>query len=175
MELQPVVEGIAGDLRKAAAVGGEETAHVADLLVSGMDATLRLHLIEALHTAARELDGAAPGATVEVRLVGRDPVLSLVAVTPTDEPAGSAEPGLGDVGDVGHAGSAGYADDELVRLTIRLPEGLKARVEEAAASSSASINSWIVAALARALDAPSGSGPVPGRRMPKRITGFVRG
>jgi hypothetical protein len=166
MDLGPVIGGIAADLRRAASVGGEATERVADLLVSGAEPAIRLRLIEALHIAARELEGSSPGVTVEVRLEGRDPVLSLVtAATPADE---TAEAGTG-------PGLGGYADDELLRLTIRLPEGLKSHVEQQATSAGASINSWIVAALARALDAPSASRPQPGRRMPRRITGFVQG
>jgi Arc-like DNA binding domain len=164
MELAPIIGGIAEDLRRTASVGDEETRRVAELLVSGIDPTLRLHLIEAIHRAARELEDSAPGATVEVRLTGRDPVLSLLALQSTAEEEGGGGTAVG-----------GYADDELLRLTIRLPEGLKSRVEQAAASVGASINSWIVAALARALDAPGPARTQPGRRMPRRITGFVQG
>lgn len=165
MDLGPVIEGIASDLRRAASVGGEGTERVADLLIAGIEPAIRLHLFEALQAAARELEGSAPGATVEVRLEGRDPVLSLVSSDPTP---GEAEETTGPV-------LGGYADDQLLRLTIRLPEGLKVHVEQAAGSVGASINSWIVAALARALDAPATSRSQPGRRMPRRITGFVQG
>jgi hypothetical protein len=164
MELAPIIQGITEDLRRAASVGGDETMRVADLLVSGIDPTLRLHLIEALHSAASELEGSAPGVSIDVRLVGRDPELSLL-VASTEEPLSGT-----DVADLG-----GYADDDLLRLTIRLPEGLKSRVEQAAAGVGASINSWIVASLARALDAPGAPRPQPGRRMPRRMTGFVQG
>jgi hypothetical protein len=102
--------------------------------------------------------------SIDVRLVGRDPELSLL-VASTEEPLSGT-----DVADLG-----GYADDDLLRLTIRLPEGLKSRVEQAAAGVGASINSWIVASLARALDAPGAPRPQPGRRMPRRMTGFVQG
>jgi hypothetical protein len=166
MELRPVIEGITEDLRRAASVGGDEAVRVAEILVSGMDPTLRLHLIEALHTAAHELEESAPGTAVEIRLVGRDPVLSLAVAAKPAEEADDADPG---------SGLGGYADDELLRLTIRLPEGLKARVEQAASAAGASINSWIVAALARSMDAPFASRTQPGRRVPRRITGFVQG
>ncbi len=165
MELGPVIEGIASDLRQAASVGGEEIRRVADLLVSGAEPAIRLRLIEALHTAARELEDSAPGVLVGVRLEGRDPAFSIGTVAPA--PGETEAAGTADLG--------AYADDELLRLTIRLPEGLKSHVEQAAASAGASINSWIVAVLARALDAPSAPGPGPGRRMPRRITGFVQG
>lgn len=162
MELTGIVEGVIQDLRRAGAIGGEETARVADLLASGLDASLRLHILEALHAAAREMEAAVPGLGVDVRLEGRDPVL-VVARQPEPEE------------ETGEGGGAGdYADGELLRLTIRLPQGLKSAVEQAAAAGGASINSWIVSALARTVDAPGGR-PAPGRRLPRRMTGFVQG
>lgn len=165
MQLEPVIQGIADDIRRAASVGSDETRRVADLLVTGMEPALRLHLIETLQEAANELEASTPGLSIEVRMEGRDPVLAVAAGGVT----GGAGP------DEAGAGLGGYADDELLRLTIRLPEGLKGHVEQAAAAVGASINSWIVAALARSLETPAASRPQPGRRMPRRITGFVQG
>src|SRR5579875_3397995 len=159
MRLTDIVEGIAEDLRRAGAVGGEETSRVAELLVASIEPSLRLH------EAARELAESAPGVQVDVRMEGREPVLSLV-VPEVAEP--SAEQLAGRL--------AGYVDDELARLTLRLPEGLKGQVETIAAQAGASINSWIVSALARALaEQRAGSASPPGRRPGRRMTGYVRG
>src|SRR5579862_2517544 len=91
MELDGTIEAVAEDLRRAGAVGGAETARVAELLVAAVEPTLRLHLLEALHAAARELEASAPGVTVEIRLEARDPVMSLVRSGPGS--AGGEEPG----------------------------------------------------------------------------------
>ena len=40
-----------------------------------------------------------------------------------------------------------YADDGVVRLTLRIPESLKARAEEAAEQAGQSLNTWLVAAV----------------------------
>src|SRR5579872_4157485 len=162
MELSPVVEGISEDLRRAGAVGGEETSRVAEVLVASVESSVRLHLLDALHEAAQELSESAPGWRVEVRLEGRDPVLSLVP----EEGA----PVTSDLIDTDRL--AGYLDDELARLTLRLPEGLKGQVEGMASRHGASINSWIVQALARALDQTTAQ--QASRRMPRRMTGYVR-
>lgn len=165
MELSDIVAGIAEDLRRAGAVGGEETSRVAELLVASIEPSIRLHLLDALHQAARELAESAPGVQVDVRMEGRDPVLSLVAPEAAEP---SAEQLAGRL--------AGYVDDELARLTLRLPEGLKGQVETIAAQAGASINSWVVSALARALaEQRSGSAGPPGRRSARRMTGYVRG
>ncbi len=164
MQLSPIVEGISEDLRKAGAVGGEETRRVAELLVASVEAAVGLRLLDALHAAARELADSVPGVTVDVRLEGRDPVFSL-ALPPSDASADSeASPG-------DHM--AGYADDDLARLTLRLPEGLKGEIEQVAVRAGASINSWIVSALARGIERPPT--PQPGRRVPKRLSGYVQG
>ena len=41
---------------------------------------------------------------------------------------------------------------ETARITLRLPEGLKARAEAAAAREGASTNTWLVRAVSRALE-----------------------
>lgn len=164
MKLQPIVDGITEDLRRAGAVGGEETARVAELLVASVETAVRLHILDALHEAAKELAESVPDVEVDVRLEGRDPVLS-ISLADTAEPSdGEARP----------SSMADYLDDELARLTLRLPEGLKGQVEGVASQAGASINSWIVTALANALDGPSSAGPHRGR-MPRRMTGYVRG
>lgn len=165
MQLSPIVEGISEDLRRAGAVGGEETRRVAELLVASVEASVGLRILDALHAAAEELAASAPeGTAVDVRLVGRDPTLTITLP--------ELEPPASEAADGDHM--AGYAEDELARLTLRLPEGLKGDIEQVALRAGASINSWIVAALARGLDRPPG-GAQPGRRVPKRITGYVQG
>jgi hypothetical protein len=159
MQLSPIVEGISEDLRRAGAVGGEETRRVAELLVASVEASVGLRLLDALQEAARELTDSLPGALVEVRMQGRDPVLSLAIAREKD---------------VGSTEGDDYSEDELARITLRLPEGLKNQVERAASRAGASINAWIVAAVARGLEGPSGFIP-PTRRSPRRVTGFVQG
>jgi hypothetical protein len=161
MEFESIVEGITADLRRAGAIGGEETARIADLLVAGVEPSIRLHVLEALYRAAKELEESAPGVSVEIRLQGRNPVLSLVREEPEDEAEGES---LGD-----------YAEDDVLRITLRLPEGLKVRVEEAALRGGASVNAWIVAALARSFDLSATARTQPGGRMPRRMTGFIKG
>jgi predicted HicB family RNase H-like nuclease len=56
------------------------------------------------------------------------------------------------------------------RITLRLPESLKQRVESAAAREGASVNTWLVQALQRAVETrrPSSSGSR------NRLTGYGR-
>ncbi len=64
-------------------------------------------------------------------------------------------------------------DDEAVaRISLRLPESLKARADAAAAAAGVSLNTWLVRAVATGLQAPPPHAPRsgPGRRM----TGWAR-
>src|SRR5919197_851585 len=62
--------------------------------------------------------------------------------------------------------AAPSADDALsVRITLRLPESLKAAVESAAARDGVSVNTWLVRALARAVSGWASRGGKPGNRL----------
>ena len=137
MDLTPFADSIRRDLSAAADVAGPDASGVAERLVAAVDAAVRLALLAALVAAADEVTRElAPGA-VEVRLRGRDPEF---VVTPPPAPAAAAEdePEPYDEGD--ETGTA--------RITLRLPESLKARVEAEAARERVSVNTWLVRALA---------------------------
>src|SRR6476661_6792857 len=60
-------------------------------------------------------------------------------------------------------------DDEelsLARISLRLAEALKGRVELAASREGLSVNAWIVRALARSVEPPARGG--------RRLTGYAR-
>jgi len=64
-------------------------------------------------------------------------------------------------------------DDEPAsfRTTLRLPERLKARVEQTAAAEGVSVNTWLVRAVAAALDTDRPRTPP---QSGSRFTGWVR-
>ena len=164
MDLSPYVESLRSDVTAAAAVGGPDVSRAAELVADALDPALRLVLLDLLTDAANELTAAMDGATVEVRLRGREPELVVTGDQPAAEPPPYAPPG-------------GADDEGTARLTLRLPETLKARAEQAAATEGISVNSWLVRAVHRALfepplpPAPPAPPWPPG---PRRITGFGR-
>ena len=146
------VEALQQDLAALAAVGDDTTAQAAQRLATALRASAGLRILDALTEAALELGEQLPNGHVEVRMAGQNP--SLVYVE--DEPAASAPPA---------------AEDELsVRITLRLPTGLKAAVDAAAAGEGVSINTWLVRAIGRAV-AGFGS-PRSGPR--NRLRGYGR-
>ena len=171
MDLNPYVETLRRDLATAASAGGDEARAVAERLAAPLESSVRLVLLDALSEAAAEITrDLAPGA-VDVRLRGREPsfVVTPPPVDASDVPAGASTgitsaiasaievtmgvrpPASGDEADEGGT----------VRLTLRLPEHLKARVDDAAAQAGLSVNAWLVRAVAVAVD-PAGRGPGPG-------------
>lgn len=162
MDLTPYLDTLRADLTSAAAPGGPETTRAAELLGGALESSARLVLLEALSDAAAEITTRLTDTTVEVRLRGReaDLVVNQTASAPPEspEPIITAEPVDG---------------GELIRLTLRMPEALKAHVEQLAAELNVSVNAWLVRAVAAAVNQPSHPSPQPNRGRPgKRLTGF---
>lgn len=137
MELGTYVRDLQRQLVETAEAGGEDAREVAERLVYGLDATARLVLLDALSAATAEITrDLAPG-SVDVRLRGRDVEF---VVTPA---AGESETESREAAD--------FTDASTSRTTIRLPDSLKLRVDDAAAADGLSVNTWMVRAIADAL------------------------
>lgn len=149
MQIDGHIQALREDLGRVAALGDEATARAAELVSVAIEASLARRIQDVLAEAALELNAQLDAAHVEVRIAGRDPELVLVR-----EDGSLPEP-------VDEAFSA--------RITLRLPESLKHRIESAAARESASVNTWLVQALQRAVEP---SRPSSGGR--KRLTGYGR-
>jgi HicB-like protein involved in pilus formation len=132
MQIDGHIQALREDLLRVAALGDESTSRAADILSVALEASLGRQIQDVLAEAALELNAQLDEAHVEVRIAGRDPELVLVR-----EDGSIPEP-------VDEAFSA--------RITLRLPDSLKQRVEAAAAREGASVNTWLVQALQRALE-----------------------
>jgi hypothetical protein len=150
MQMAHHLHAIQEDLAAAAARAADEpTAEAARRLSQALGSSLHLRLLDIVSEAAAELSAAVPG-RIDVRLAGRDP--DLVYVEDEEEPAPAATAG----------------DDALsARITLRLPESLKLQIELAASGENASVNSWIIRALARGLESRST------RSTGRRLTGYA--
>jgi hypothetical protein len=163
MDITGYADRLRADLVAAAASGGEAMVDAAERLATTLDSAVRLALLEALSDAAAEISTELDGGAVEVRLKGRDPQF---VVIPPSAPYAATE----------HAdpGNAGPPDDDgvTVRITLRLPQSLKQRVEEAANRSRQSLNTWLVEAARSASRDPASP---PGWRVSgKRLSGWAR-
>jgi hypothetical protein len=151
MQIEGYVQALREDLARVAALGDESTARAAELLSVALESSLGRRLQEALGEAALELSGQLDSGRVEVRIAGGDPELVLVR---DEEGSTAAEP----------------ADEAFTaRITLRLPESLKARLEAAANREGVSVNTWLVQMLHHAAEPRGHSG---GSR--RRLTGYGR-
>ena len=140
MELGPYVTDLQRQLADAAANGAEETRAAAERVAAGLDAATRLVLLDALSAAVGEITrDLAPG-SVDLRLRGRD--VEFVVTPATTEAEADERPVV----------TVDLDDASTSRTTLRLPDALKARVDEAAAADGLSVNTWLVRAVAAALD-----------------------
>ncbi|MHB8641698.1 MAG: toxin-antitoxin system HicB family antitoxin [Gaiellaceae bacterium] len=153
MQTSQFIEALQADLRELAQIGGEELVQAAHRLEGAVKQSATLRLIDALGQVALDLSAQLPNGHIDVRVAGQDPELVYVEEEP-EEP----QPVAGD-------------DGTAARISLRLPEPLKAAIEAAADAEGVSVNAWLVRALQRAV---SGGGSGRAHRSDKRITGFAQ-
>ncbi len=137
MDLGPYVSDLQRQLVDATANCTEDTRVAAERLAAGLDAATRLVLLDALSAAVGEITrDLAPG-SVDLRLRGRE--VEFVVTTASAET------------DVDEVAALDIEDASTSRTTLRLPDALKARVDDAAAADGLSVNTWLVRAVASAL------------------------
>lgn len=152
MQIDGYVQALRDDLARIAAVGDASTARAAELLSVALESAVGRRLLEALSEAALELNSQLEEGRVEIRFAGTDPELVYVRDEEAATPADQAEEAF------------------TARITLRLPESLKTRLDAAASLHGVSVNTWLVQVLQRQLEprTPSGGG---NRR---RLTGYGR-
>ncbi|MET9328214.1 toxin-antitoxin system HicB family antitoxin [Tsukamurella sp. NPDC003166] len=144
MDITPYVNDLQRQLiaaaeRDFADAGVDDAGASAERLASGLDAAVRLVLLDALSAAAAEITRDLVPGSVDLRLRGRE--VDFVVAAPCAEPDDAATPSSG----------VEFDDASTSRTTLRLPDALKAQVDEAAAAEGVSVNTWLVRAVAAAL------------------------
>ncbi|WBB79957.1 hypothetical protein O7606_00675 [Micromonospora sp. WMMD882] len=169
MQLAPYVEHLRAELASVAALGGDDTRALAERLTGPLESAFRLALLDALGAAAEEITRElAPGA-VELRLRGQEP--GFVVTSPPATPAPPDEPPTVDP----VASPPETEEGATTRITFRLPEHLKNRIEETAGREGLSVNAWLVRAATAAVTTAARPDPRP--RAPRggqRYTGWAR-
>ncbi len=128
MRVSKFIDLLSADLKALGQLGGAELESAVSRLIPTLEPVLRTRLLEALTEIAGELKGQLPGAHIEARLRGDEVELvyledeSITRETPSELNA---------------------------RITLRLPEDLKSRIETAATKEGISLNSWLLKASER--------------------------
>ena len=169
MDLTPYVETLRRELAVSADAGGPDARALAERLTAPLDSAIRLMLLDALSAAADEITRELAPGSVELRLRAGEPDFAVTAppVDEPDEPAPDPQP---------PAAPPESDEGPVARINLRLPEQLKAGVEQAAARERLSVNSWLVrvAAAALARDDPDRRPSQRGGRIGDSYTGWVR-
>jgi hypothetical protein len=167
MDLTSYVETVRRELAVAAEAGGDEARALAERLIAPLDPAIRLMLLDALSAAAAEITRELAPGSVELRLRSGEPEFVVTPPAP-DEPLEPLEPPA-------PPPPPEPDDAATARINLRLPEPLKAGVEQAAANERLSVNAWLVRTVATAL-----ANNAPGRprerhgRIGQSYTGWVR-
>lgn len=176
MDITQFVEALRRDLSQAAEVGTDEVRAAAERLALALDPSVRLMLMDALSQAASEITNELPGTSVEVRLKGREPIFVVLGAAAQAIPTPPPPPEPPEPEEV-------EGEEAVARITLRLPESLKAKAEELASRRGQSLNTWLVNAARMASSANidinimGSMGPgAPGRNRSsnKRIQGWAR-
>src|SRR5579872_394611 len=155
MDLRPYVENLHRQLAVAAEAGGEDARALAERLVAPLDSAVRLTLQDVLAAAAEEITVELAPGSVELRIRGREPefVVTAPAAVPGESPTGpTADQAPGPRPTASFPPPATDGDEgSISRINLRMPDQLKAQVEQAAAAEGLSVNAWLVRAASAAL------------------------
>ena len=165
MDLTPYVDNLRRELAIAAEAGGEDARALAERLTAPLESATKLMLLDALSAAADDITRELAPGSVELRLRAGEPDF-VVTPAPADEPPerpADVPPPDED-------------DGPVARINLRLPEQLKAGVEQAAARERLSVNAWLVRAAASevAHDDRDRRPPARGGRIGQAYTGWVQ-
>jgi hypothetical protein len=103
-----------------------------------------------------------------VRLRGRDPDFVVTPRQGEQQPPQDTPEPIDDA-------AAGFEDGPAVRINVRLPEQLKAAIEDAAGREGRSLNAWLVRAASTALQSAERDNGFDrrGKRASQRYTGWA--
>ncbi len=140
MDLTPHIDRLRHEFVAGAGLGGDDARELAERLGGPLESAIRLTLLVALSAAADEITRELAPGSAELRLRSGEPDF-VVTPAPSDEPAPAAAAPPAAEGDEG----------TTARINLRLPEQLKAGIEQAAGRERLSVNAWLVRVLASAV------------------------
>lgn len=166
MQFDEYVTALQQGLAKVTRLAPEEVQRTAELIGEALEPEARLALTRFASDLAEEITAELDGAVVEVHIRGGEPavVVEQAEVSSESTPEAPAPP-LPPV----PPGSA--EEGNTARLTLRLPESLKAEIERASAAEGKSTNAWLVQAAHQALSGPQSP---TSRRTGRRMSGWAR-
>jgi hypothetical protein len=144
MKMSLVVDGLLSDVTAVGDLGDAEVADVAERIAAVLARSLPSRILDLLSEAAGELARELPQGRVDIHVGGDDVELVYIEDDPTTP----------------------KSDAELsARITLRLSDDLKTRVEESASRQGLSVNGWVLRTLERSASASRHSDGRAGSRL----------
>ncbi len=132
MKMSLVVEGLRSDVLSVGELGDDTVAEAAERIAVVLGRSVPARVLDLLSDVAAEVSAELPEGRIEIRVAGDDVDLAYV-----EEQAATARPAEGEGGDFS------------ARITLRLTESLKSKVEAGAAGAGMSVNAYVVRVLER--------------------------
>jgi hypothetical protein len=131
MQVQPIINSVQAALAAQGSLAGGDSAveEAIDHLVSALAPAIRQAAMDLAEQAACEVRAQLPDRTVDLVLADGDPALRIAEMAVSSESVPS--------------------EDLDARITLRIPPSLKSLIEDAADTTGASVNSWVLDALSR--------------------------
>jgi hypothetical protein len=148
MKMSLVVDGLRSDVVAVGELGDEVVGQVAERIADVLGRSVPGRILDVLSDAAAELTATLPDGRVDIRVAGDDVDLTYVE----DGPGPTAAPPR-------------ESDEQSARISLRLGEGLKSRIEDGAAAEGVSVNTFIVRALERGTSSNRSRGARAGNRL----------
>ena len=156
MDLSPYIESVRAGVVNASSLADEQTQHVAARLGTAIESSTRLALIHVLSDAAGTISAELAPSSVEVRMVGSEPEFVVSLQTADAEPT-LLIPESERAGEDAVGAATDVEDEPVARITLRLPQSVKTRVDEMASAEGISTNAWLIRAVMDALSERSSS------------------
>ena len=138
MKMSLAVDGLRSDVISVGELGDDTVAEAAERIAEVLGRSIPSRILDLLSEVAAEVSAELPDGRVEIRVAGDDVDLAYVEDAPARAAGADGEDG---------AREADRERDMSARITLRLSESLKARVEEGAAREGISVNAFIVRTL----------------------------
>jgi hypothetical protein len=161
MNLSSYVTRVRDGVTQAAALADDHTRQVAERLGGAIDASTRLALIEALSDAAGTISAELAPSSVELRMVGQDPEFVVSVHTAESEPTVLFPESEFSESNTADEPTTDAEDEPVARISLRLPQSVKVRVDEMAAADDISTNAWLTRAVLDALAQREGHPGLP--------------
>ncbi|MFB4421398.1 hypothetical protein C5F59_009910 [Streptomyces sp. QL37] len=170
MDLAPFVVSLNRAVAAAGTAGGEEAEAFLARFAVPLESAIRLTLLEVVSAAADEIAADLKPGSVDVVLRGSNPGFRVTV--PKEEPPPSAS-GASAPAEPPSAQPA--ADGATARVTLRIPETVKLKVDEIAGLEGLSANAWLARVITAAVGGSgSGSRAGDGLRIGQGYSGWSR-